>query len=188
VLPCPKCHTLQPASHINTGTLLACPGCGELIRTDVFNAFARKEEGKGETAAGNDPVAGRSVCFYHAGKGAAFACDACGRLLCDLCRVELNGRNLCLPCLQAGRDQRKIGTLQNQRLLNDGMALQLAFWPALMVFPTLLTAPVAIFFAIRHWKTPAGPLPRPIVKSLLALLLAAGQLTGWAVFFINRFG
>jgi hypothetical protein len=47
---------------------------------------------------------------------------------------------------------------------------------------------VAIYFTVRHWRAPAGVLPRPIMKSILALLMATGQLTGWVVFFLYRLG
>ena len=139
---------------------------------------------------GNDesiPASDHAECFYHAGKKAHVACDACGRLLCALCRVELNGRNLCMRCLQAGRDKQKIDTLRQQQVLNDSIAFHLAFWPMLMIFPTLIAAPAAVFFSLRHWRTPAAGLPRRLAKSILAFLLATGQIIGWIVFFILKF-
>lgn len=93
-----------------------------------------------------------------------------------------------MRCLQSGRDKQTIKTLQNQRLLYDSIAFHLAFWPMMTVFLTLVTAPVAIFFTVRHWRTPSGLLPKPIVKSIVAMLLATGQLVGWVIFFIVQFG
>lgn len=185
MIACPKCHIIQPVANINTGSLHACPGCRNLIRADVFRAFTGYHEyGKPDESI---LVSGQAECFYHAGKKAFVACDACGRLLCTLCQVEFNGRNLCMRCLQAGRDKQKIKTLQQQRVLNESIAFHLAFWPILMIFPTLLTAPVAVFFSIRHWRTPAAVLPRSFAKSILAFLLATGQIIGWVVFFIIKF-
>lgn len=186
MIACPRCHTIQPVSSINTGELHTCPGCKDKIRADVFNAFARHEDPR--AAAGNHSADGLAECFYHSGKQAMAACDSCGRLLCALCRVEFNDGSICMRCLQSGREKHKISVLQNQRVLNDSIALHLACWPILMIFPTLLTAPAAIFFAIRHWRTPAGVLPRAVFKSILALLLAAGQLAAWVVFFVFQFG
>jgi hypothetical protein len=185
VIACPKCRTIQPTAHINTGDLHSCPGCRELVRTDVFNAFVRPSD-QGAVTSGN-AVDGEAECFYHAGKPAVAACDACGRLLCSVCRVEFNHRSLCMQCLHAGQDKNKLPELQQQRLLNDSIALHLALWPMLMIFPTVLTAPAAIFFVYRHWRQPAGVLPRGVFKSILALLLAVGQIAGWVVFLIYQF-
>lgn len=186
MIACPKCRTIQPVANINTGNLHPCPGCGDPVRADVFNAFTRTADQA--LATETNPVDGQAECFYHPGKKAVAACDGCGRLLCALCLVEFSGRNLCMRCLQSGRDKQTIKTLQNQRLLNDSIAFHLAFWPMMTVFLTLLSAPAAIFFAVRHWRTPPGLLPKPIVKSIVAFLLATGQLVGWVIFFIVQFG
>ena len=186
MIACPRCHTIQPMANINTGRLHRCPGCGNPIRADVFNAFLRANDAEGGTE--NDPAAARAECFYHPGKPAITTCDACGRMLCGLCRVEMNERSLCLQCLQVGRDKNKLPSMQHQRILNDSIALHLAFWPMGTVFFTVLTAPAALFFAARHWRAPAGILPRRFFKSVLATLLAVGQIVGWAVFFIEQFG
>lgn len=182
MIACPRCRIRQPAPSINTGGLLPCPGCGTPIRADVFKAFTRSEE-KG-TSAENILVSGDAECFEHAGIKAVVACDACGRLLCDLCRVELSGQNICMRCLQSARDKKKIDALQNRRVLNDAIALHLAFWPVMMIFPSIITAPAALFFTIRHWRTPAGVLKKPLARSIVAFLLAMGQIIGWVVFFI----
>jgi hypothetical protein len=50
------------------------------------------------------------------------------------------------------------------------------------IFLTLFTAPAAIFFVIRHWRTPAGALKKHFGRSILALLLAVGQIVGWVIF------
>lgn len=182
MIACPRCRTLQPASNINTGGLHPCPGCDTRIRADIFNAFTRLE--RLDASPESTLVQGDAECFEHPGKKAVVACDACGRLLCDLCRVDLSGRNLCMRCLQSARDKKKIDVLQNRRVLNGALAFHLSFWPVFMVFPTLITAPAAIFFAVRHWRTPAGALKKPLIGSIVAFLLAAGQIIGWIVFFI----
>jgi len=182
MIACPRCRTVQPASNINTGSLQPCPGCSTPIRVDVFKTFARSD--KKSASAENILVSGDAECFEHPGKKAVVACDACGRLLCDLCRVELSGRNLCMRCLQSARDKKKIDALQNRRLLNDAIALHLAFWGGLTFFLSPFAAPAAVFFAVRHWRTPAGALRKPLARSILAFLLATGQIIGWVVFFI----
>jgi hypothetical protein len=91
-----------------------------------------------------------------------------------------------MRCLQSGRDKNKISTLQNRRILNDAIAFHLAFWGILttpfMSCMSLITAPAAIFFVIRHWKTPAGILKKRYIRSIIALLLAIGQFIAWGAF------
>lgn len=182
MIACPRCRAILTDDSINTGDLHPCPVCAVPIRADVFNALARRD---GQNASPeNILVSGDAECFDHPGKKAIAACDACGRLLCDLCRVELSGRNLCMRCLQSARDKKKIEALQNRRVLNDAIALHLSFWPGLIIFPTLITAPAAVFFAVRHWRTPAGVLKKPFAMSIVAFLLATGQIAGWVIFFI----
>jgi len=186
VIACPRCRTIQPVDHLNTGRALPCPGCCAAVRADVFNAFLRADD----PAAGYDTAQapGQAECFYHPGKAAIVPCGACGRLLCAVCRVDLDGRTLCMRCLQAGRDKQRITTLQNRRTLYDSLALNLAFWPMTMIFPTLLTAPAAIYYAVRHFRAPDHILPRTHLKSILAMLLASGQIVAWIVFAFYQWG
>ena len=164
----------------------ACVGCGRKLRADVFNAFVRQIDAapQAETV----QVQGQSQCFYHPGKKAVAPCDACGRLLCNLCQVEMDDRILCMGCLKVGRDKSKISTLQTQQVLYDSIALSLAIYPIITfvgIFFTFLTAPVALYFAIRHWRTTYAVLPKRWAKSIFAALLATGQLAGWVLILIG---
>ena len=187
MIACPNCRTIQPVEHLNTGRLSPCSVCRAPLRVDLFRGFFRRFD---QTELGEDVHAQtQAQCFNHPGKKAVAPCIACGRLLCALCRVELEDQNYCMSCLQAGRDKRKLKNLQQQRTLFDSIALNLAFWPMLAVFPTLLTAPAALYFAVRHWRAPAGIFPRTHLKNIFAVLLAAGQIIGWiaaALFFLTR--
>ena len=184
MIACPDCRTIQPASLVNTGTLNPCPGCGILLRGDVFPAFYRTRE---TTVSGSAiQVQGEAECFNHPGKQAVAACSACGRLLCSLCEIKLDDDTLCIHCLHSGREKRKISSLENKRTLFDTLALNLAFWPMLFVFPTLITAPAALFVTLRYWKSQGSLLPRSRFRFVLAFLLAACQVGGWC-FYFTRF-
>jgi hypothetical protein len=153
---------------------------------DLFNAFyqAPAVGVAGETVSAQ----GEAECFFHPGKKAIVPCSGCGRLLCGLCDVEFEGRHLCLNCLQAGRARQKIVALENQRPLYDSIALALAFYPLLFVFPTLITAPAAVYVVLRYWKRATSLLPRTRVRYVLALLLAGVQIVGWTLLFANLIG
>jgi hypothetical protein len=160
-----------------------CPDCRNVLRADVFNAFHTPPA----SGAAGEMVRqqGQAECYYHPGKQAVIPCSACGRLLCSLCEIELDGRILCMGCIESGRSNQKIRSLENHRTLYSNIALALSIIPALFVFPTLITAPAAIFVALRYWKAPGSIVKRMRWRSVLAILFGAGQVTAWVFFFIG---
>jgi hypothetical protein len=160
-----------------------CPDCRNVLRADVFNAFhtAPASGAAGETVRQQ----GQAECYYHPGKQAVIPCSACGRLLCCLCEIELDGRILCMGCIESGRSNQKIRSLENHRILYSNIALALAVYPALLIFPTLFTGPAAIYVALRYWKAPGSIVKRMRWRSVLAILFGAGQVAAWAFFFIG---
>lgn len=41
-------------------------------------------------------------CYVHVGESAVGACVACGRFVCDVCRVDVEGAIYCKGCLSKG--------------------------------------------------------------------------------------
>lgn len=159
-----------------------CPACATAVRVEIFPAFFRKmNPGQSGEAI---MVEGESSCFNHPQKKAVRPCDGCGRFLCALCDCELNGRHFCPACLDAGKTKGKIKSLENQRTLYDSIALSLAVYPILIFYFTIITAPMTLFIAIRHWKSPLGLVRRSRFRFVIAIILASLQLGGWGFFFI----
>ncbi len=178
MIACPNCHAIQDAGAINTGHLSPCVACGKILRIDVFNAFLRRDEP--DAAALGSLAQGQAECFYHPGQLAVVPCAACGRLLCAVCQVELEGRSLCMPCLQTGRDKQKITAMQNRYVRYDEIALALSIWGLLIgIFPSVVTAPAALYYAVRHIRTASPVLPKARFQNILAMLLAGAQVIGW---------
>jgi hypothetical protein len=176
---CPKCNGPLRAAALNLPALTPCPSCQVPLRVEVFPALFRP------VASGSAGEAvlleGEASCFYHPEKKAAIPCEACGRFLCALCDCELQGRHFCPGCLESGRKKGKIHFLENRRTRYDDIALALAIYP-LLVYPfTILTAPVAIYVAVRYWKAPRGIIRTSKWRYVLAVILALLQLTGWGV-------
>jgi hypothetical protein len=68
------------------------------------------------------------------------------------------------------------------------MALVLATLPALLVWPTIITAPMSLYVAGRNWRKPSSLLPRTKARFYVAVLLAVIEIVGWvwlAVFLIQ---
>lgn len=181
LVQCPKCHAWLLDDVFNQPELSPCPACGVPLQIEVFPAlFRRVNPGQsGETIM----VEGESSCFYHPQKKAVIPCQGCGRFLCALCDCELNGQHYCPTCLETGKTKGKIKNLENQRTLYDGIALSLAVYPLLIFYFTLITAPVALFVAIRYWNAPRSIIRRTKVRYVVAIIIALVQISGWGLLF-----
>src|SRR5437667_2555281 len=181
---CPKCKTPLAAIVLNQPDLTPCPACSVPLQVEIFPAFFRR------TAARRDGeavlVEGESTCFYHPQKKAVLPCEGCGRFLCALCDCELHGQHFCTVCLEIGRKKGKIKSLENQRTLYDSIALSLAILPLLIFYLTFITAPAALFIALRYWNAPRSLVHRSRIRLVLAILIAGLQIVGWVagIYFI----
>ncbi len=178
-IQCPKCLRRLEL----TPDWITCPACESVLRIEVFPALLR------ETAPSQTAevvlVEGESTCFYHSNKKAVLPCEACGRFLCALCDCELNRQHFCPVCLEVGKTKGKIKNLENRRTLYDSIALYLTIIPLITLifwFFTIVTAPIALFIAIRHWNAPRSIVHRTKVRYVLAIILATIEIAGWVLF------
>jgi hypothetical protein len=183
---CPNCYTPLPVSHFNSNTFQPCPVCQAKIQAAVFPAAFREiTPGRsGERIL----VEGESSCFYHEQKKAVVPCDSCGRFLCALCDVDLDGKHLCPQCLDTGRQKGALQQLETRRVLYDNGALILALAPMVIfifwVF-TLITAPLAIFLAVMAFFKPNSILGFSRVKAIAAILIGLFQIVVWVLMFLG---
>jgi hypothetical protein len=177
---CVDCKKDLPADFENAGAFLACPSCLSRLRVFAFPALRRSTA---PVVAAPTMGVAEASCFYHAAKQAVVTCDSCGRFLCALCDVEIGSAHRCPSCLAAGKESRKLETVENRRILYDGLALALAILPILIWPATLLTAPAALYVVLRYWRTPLSILPRTRIRFVIAALLALAQIGGWALLF-----
>ena len=180
-LACPKCKAVLGAEFFNQPAWQPCPSCAAELRLEVFPALFREEI----TVAGERVMAeGEAGCFYHPEKKAAVVCDGCGRFLCALCDVDLDGQHICPFCLEAGRQKGRLTKLQNSRTRHDRIALALALLPLLIFYLTIFTAPAALFYALWHWKSPGSIVPNWRRWNLVAAItIASLEIAGWVIFF-----
>jgi hypothetical protein len=178
-IQCPKCQASLFEGVFNQTEPTPCPACQRPLQIEVFPALFRK------TASGNSGelilTEGEAACFYHPQKKAVLPCEACGRFVCGLCDCELNGRHFCPACLEAGKTKGKIKNLENRRTLYDSLALSLSLLPLLIFYFTLITAPMALFLAIRYWNAPRSLIHRTKVRFIFAILFSSLQIVGWGI-------
>jgi hypothetical protein len=179
LVQCPSCQVALAEGVFNQPDLRPCPQCGAALQIEVFPALFRPP------ATGSNAetlmVEGESACFYHPTKKAVRPCDGCGRFLCALCDCELHGEHYCPACLEVGRKKGKIKSLENQRTLYDSIALSLTIFPLIIFYFTLITAPMALFVAIRYWNAPRSIIHRTKVRYVIAIVLATLQIVGWGI-------
>jgi hypothetical protein len=123
-----------------------------------------------------------AACFYHPQKQAAQVCDGCGRLICNLCSVELGSEHLCPTCISAGRRKGTISVLEGSRTCYDRIAMSLAVVGIIIYWLSIVLAPIAIYLAIRHWNSPGSLLGVSKNRYVIAIVLASLELTGWLLF------
>ncbi len=180
LIACGKCGAPVPVGRYIARETILCSACNTKLRVDVFPAFFRRP---GPAEAGESLISdGDASCFYHGQKKAAAICAECGRFLCSLCEVRIGGSTICPECVEKGRTDGSMERLVTHRTLYDGIALSVSILPMLFVFITPITAPIAIFIAIRQWKKPCSILPRTRVRHVLAIAFALFQIAGWGVF------
>jgi hypothetical protein len=185
---CTKCWTPLSAEFLNIDDYRACPTCASAVRVEVFPAYFR-EVAKG--SAGEALLADTEAsCFFHPQKRAAVVCSECGRFLCALCDLELEGKHFCASCLEAAKEKNKIASIENKRQMHDVLAFHLAIAGFFVFYFNIITAPMALYFAIKHWKTPAS-IVRGGAKwrKIAAIVMASLQLLAWIGiigFFVTR--
>jgi hypothetical protein len=179
MLSCPKCDGPFPADFYNSAAFQPCPKCRRPAKAEAFPALnAAPTVGNAGEVLATDA---ESSCFYHPANRAVTVCDSCGRFLCSLCDVDLNGRHLCPGCVNTGRKKGKLKQLENRRMLYDSLALSLAVTPMLIFYLTILTAPATIYVVLGHWNAPGSVVGRGKWRFVVAFIFALLQIGGWAI-------
>jgi hypothetical protein len=174
--PCNRCEVPAPAWDALNSDNATCAFCGARSLVRVFPAlFWRPADAAPAPVAGE----GEAACFDHPSKRAVAHCSQCGRFVCQLCAIDFRSGVWCPECFAAGRSRQKTAELEQGRLMYDSIALAIALGP-LLVWPlTLLTAPAAIYVAVRYWRRPQSLVRWRRWRSVLAILIATAQIVGW---------
>lgn len=175
-LPCNRCGSPLPVEVLRSAAFMMCPDCGAGNQVRAFPALVELRATAAAVAAG----IGEATCFDHPAKQAVNACSQCGRFLCALCSVDFKGEIWCPSCIESGIRRRSVADLENHRTLYDTLALALATLPLLLIWPSLLTAPVALYMGVRYWKRPTSIVRTSRWRYVAAIVLASIQIAAWA--------
>ncbi len=177
---CSYCESQLPTEDWNSDQYNHCPGCDTGTKVAVFPMLIDKVT---TTSTARDIIAGESSCFYHTEKQAVLSCSTCGRFLCTLCDLGIDGKHICPDCLSSGKRKKTINILENRFTRYDSLMLALVFFPILMWPLLFFSAPSVIFFSIWSWQKPVSIFPKNKTKSLLAIIFASLEIVGITLFF-----
>ena len=177
---CAACAWPVPREFWNRDEGVRCGGCGQTVRVSVFPAINAAASGAAPEALQGETEAS---CFYHPQSRASTVCDECGRFLCALCDLEVEGRHICPRCFESGVSAHKIQTAEPRRAMHDTTALALATLPFLLIWPALIAAPWSLVIVVSRWNAPSSVVPRTKIRFILAALFAVAEI-GFIVFVI----
>ncbi len=181
MINCEVCNTPVDPMIVNSQAFSSCENCNARIRTDVFPAAVRVE--KADIGSKTLVIEDDAGCYYHPSKQAVIPCSACGRFLCTLCDIDMDGKHICFPCMESKQKKNQSNQLETHRFLYDSLALWLCILPVITVFVfwvSIFTAPAAFYITIRHWNSRGSIAPRgKRWRSVLALVLSSAQIVSW---------
>lgn len=185
-LRCPACSGDLLIAELQSAAMNSCPTCEKALTVRWYPALTRKET---VNAGRRILLEEEASCFFHESKQAESLCEACGRYLCALCEIVFEGKTLCPACLETAQEKESMDGLVRQRFRHDSFALMLALLPILFWSITIITAPVAVVYAIFRWNS-----ARSLVRSgngvfAAAILLGLAQIGFWLwIFFVANSG
>ncbi len=175
---CPRCERELPPESTNLGGAL-CYHCESRVEAAVFPAAVRAAS----TLAYQSVVSGEAACFFHDDRVASVSCSNCGRFLCNFCRIEWSGAELCVTCVEALRQPGKSVALESNRFHFDSLSLALAVLPSLLVFPSLLTAPLSLGLALVTIRKSCSITPRSKWRFVVAMIVSLALIGAWVWLF-----
>ena len=178
-----------------------CPRCGEAVPAPVRRASLRCGQGHAFEVALFSPasIVGHSrpaallastqtPCARHARNAAVAACERCGTFMCALCRVDLEGAPVCLPCFERAQTDQGLGEAGtvlrdwNRLALNVGLA-SLCFFPFAPV-----GGPLAVVLGIRGLRQDrrTGDPIHPVL-GVLGMIFGVVAFAVGVLFFMSLF-
>lgn len=177
---CPRCGGYLDLDRMVAGEH-RCAGCGGIFLATPFRPPVARERVGSVAEAGPE---GAVPCARHPGNAAVDNCSRCGVFMCNLCRIEIEGQELCPGCFDRLTEQGVLSGAQTRIRDFRGMAVSLGVLGLLFSCFGLITGPVTLFFVAqavrqkRRWNEQGG-----VAALVIAGLLGAAQIA-ISIFFI----
>ncbi len=145
---CPLCRREIDAAAITTPQAI-CPRCQGIFEAVRFEAPTRSAA-LPQMAEGT--LEASQPCAVHSLNAAVTSCQRCGSFMCELCRIDVDGRTLCPTCFERLSSE---GSLESTRTTfrdYSGLAGLTATFGCLMSFLGVLFGPLAIYYGVKGLK------------------------------------
>lgn len=167
-IQCPSCERALGREVLTGNPPVKCHWCGKDI---YFNLFPAADLPQPPKEIGEPLITGEeAACFHHSDRKAVAVCTDCGRFLCKLCDVEINGTHYCAVCLEKIRKSGHNLQLEMKRMVYDEVVLVMSL---LAWFGLVFLAPMALFLGWRHRCRPVGLLSKNAWRIWVALVLSS---------------
>lgn len=181
---CPRCDGYLDFDRLPAGEI-RCPSCNEPFLAAPFQPPVVRERVVGMAESGPE---GAAPCAVHSGNAAVGNCTRCGVFLCALCRMPVDGQELCPGCFDRLTAEGSLSTARIRVRDYRGMALSLGVFGLLVSCFGLLTGPLTLYFvsqAVRQrrlWQERGGA-----ATLVIASLLGLTQIAISLLFLIGMF-
>ena len=144
---CPLCLEPLPYEEMSSGAQ-TCPHCG---RSFDAVSFSPPETKAVVPRLGEEGPDGATGCVHHPRNAAVATCDRCGRFICELCRIGVDGKGFCPGCFERLSSEGAIESAVT-RLPGHNASATLCAVVGMLAAPTC--APAAIYFGVKwlKWK------------------------------------
>lgn len=186
---CPRCGAWLDLERMMAGEQ-RCVACGVVFLGTPFRPPVLRERVGSVAEAGPE---GAVPCARHPGNAAVDNCSRCGVFMCNLCRIEIEGQELCPGCFDRLTAQGVLSGAQTRIRDYRGMAVSFGVLGLLFSCFGLITGPVTLFFVAqavrqkRQWNEQGGT-PALVLAGLLGALQIAFSILLIALMFTPLFG
>ena len=149
LIRCPRCRTKIDVATITTSAAAQCPVCQGTFEAIRFDPQRRAFAPPGMIDGG---LAAAQPCSIHPGNAAVANCERCGSFICELCRIEVDGRTLCPGCFERLSSEGALDSTRTSFRDYSGLAGVTATAGCVVWFLCLVLGPLAIYYAVKGLK------------------------------------
>jgi hypothetical protein len=181
---CPRCRAYLELDRLPTGET-RCPSCNKTFLSAPFHPPVVRERVASLAEAGPD---GAVPCALHSGNAAIGNCTRCGVFFCALCRIQVDGQELCPGCFDRLTAEESLSTTRTRMRDYRAMALLLGLFGFLTFCFGLITGPLTLYLVTqavrqrRRWQESGGT-----VGLAVAAFLGLAQTVISILFLIGLF-
>lgn len=182
---CPRCGGYLDLDRMPAGEQ-RCPVCGGVFLGAAFQPPEVRVRVGSVAEAGPE---GAVPCARHAGNAAVGNCTRCGVFMCALCRIEIEGQELCPGCFDRLTAEGVLASARTRIRDFRGMALTLGILGlSTAILFGLLTGPIVLYFAAQAfrqrklWNEQGG-----VASLVLAVLLGLAHMAAGVFIVIGLF-